>query len=131
MADEKTLTTTGAAKPTQPVNPTPPAHPTPNTPREHPTPNTPREAIEQERAIHPVISVAAHLPTDIDTPFIKAEPSTTKTETEAQKKVTAEKKELTEKIGKLLAEHGGNESAIPASSEYWGAIARLRYLSNP
>lgn len=86
-------------------------------------PKTPREALEQERALHPVFAVAAHLPTDIDTPFPVATPHTP---TDEEKKVAAAKAALLKQIGDILKQYNNNESEVPATSEYWSLLGKYR-----
>ena len=155
--------------------PVPKPGPTPAPKPQIGTPKTGREALEQERALNPVIAVAAHLAHNIDDAIPAIDPATGKDLTakdpvtgrvfpidpntgkeiltperqkiedakkaerekaeaakaEAKKKVDAEKKELYDKIGKILAEHHGNESEVPANNEYWVLVTRVRVLSNP
>jgi hypothetical protein len=84
---------------------------------------TPREALEQERILRPVVTVAAHLPTDFDTPFPVAVPHTP---TDEEKLAAAAKAEVLKKIGEILKTYHNNESEIPASNEYWNLLAKYR-----
>lgn len=88
------------------------------------TAKTPREAIMQERERNPIIPVAAHLPTDIDTPFKEPDPPVKLTK--EQEETVKHKKELLEKIGKILAAHDNRESNIPSSNEYWTLLSQYR-----
>lgn len=89
------------------------------------TAKTPREAIMQERERNPIIPVAAHLPTDIDTPFTVLDPDRPKPTPEETERAK-HKAELLAKIGKILASFDNRESSIPSSNEYWHLIAELR-----
>jgi hypothetical protein len=94
---------------------------------------TPREALEQERERQPIVAVAAHLPTDFDMPFAKAEPldktKEVKAKTEREKKLETDKAEALKKIGKILEEHDHRESSIPPNSEYWSLLNQYRTLN--
>jgi len=84
---------------------------------------TPREALEQERVLRPIVGVAAHLPTDFDTPFPVAVPHIP---TDEEKLAAAAKAELLKKIGEALKQYNNNESEVPASAEYWNLLAKYR-----
>jgi len=87
------------------------------------TAKTPREALEQERILRPIVGVAAHLPTDFDTPFPVAVPHVPSDE---EKLKAAAKAEVLKKIGEILKAHNNNESDIPAANEYWSLLAKYR-----
>jgi len=88
-------------------------------------PKTPREALERERLLHPVVAVAAHLPTDFDEPFKVAEPREL---TPAEQETKKQKDELVKQISEILGKFDHRESNIPANHEYWALVAKFRAL---
>jgi len=99
---------------------------TKDVPTQMPAPKTPREVIERERAEHPILAVAAHLPTNIDEPFPVPTPLSAPTpDEEARAKAKAE---VLKKIGELLAKYNNNESEVPVQNEYWSLIAQYRSM---